>query len=184
MLAVDEHPQPNQLPSYPVTQLPNYSITKLPNYPIQKMVLMDAAAQSSTRVSSFMRNIDGSDWLRNPELEVVQTTKDKGPGSNWARGHGYIGGVVKPVPPLTLHPIADGVYWVNQHVIDNVLNYAGRGARVLGRYTYEYVDQRGVEIVAVAHLPVVRTEPGVELNARHAPKVGQDHARGLVQGVV
>src|ERR1700722_10841818 len=41
-------------------------------------------AQSSTRVSSFMRNIDGSDWLRNPELEVVQTSKEKGgPGSSF-----------------------------------------------------------------------------------------------------
>src|SRR5262249_26586034 len=43
----------------------------------------DGVAQSSTRVSSFMRNIDGSEWLRNPELEVVQTTKDKGTGSNF-----------------------------------------------------------------------------------------------------
>jgi type IV pilus assembly protein PilN len=41
----------------------------------------DGVAQSSTRVSSFMRNIDGSEWLRNPELEVVQTAK--GPGSNF-----------------------------------------------------------------------------------------------------
>ena len=43
----------------------------------------DGVAQSSTRVSSFMRNIDGSEWLRNPELEVVQTAKDKGTGSNF-----------------------------------------------------------------------------------------------------
>ncbi|HEY3785461.1 MAG TPA: PilN domain-containing protein [Steroidobacteraceae bacterium] len=43
----------------------------------------DGVAQSSTRVSSFMRNIDSSEWLRNPELEVVQTTKDNGPGSNF-----------------------------------------------------------------------------------------------------
>src|SRR5438874_7000249 len=35
----------------------------------------EGVAQSSTRVSSFMRNIDSSDWLRNPELEVVQTAK-------------------------------------------------------------------------------------------------------------
>jgi type IV pilus assembly protein PilN len=42
----------------------------------------DGVAQSSTRVSSFMRNIDGSEWLRNPELEVVQTSK--GPGSNFS----------------------------------------------------------------------------------------------------
>ena len=43
----------------------------------------EGVAQSSTRVSSFMRNIDGSDWLRNPELEVVQTSKATGPGSNF-----------------------------------------------------------------------------------------------------
>ena len=43
----------------------------------------EGVAQSSTRVSSFMRNIDGSEWLRNPELEVVQTTKDKGNGSSF-----------------------------------------------------------------------------------------------------
>ena len=30
-----------------------------------------------------MRNIDGSDWLRNPELEVVQTSKTSGPGSSF-----------------------------------------------------------------------------------------------------
>ena len=43
----------------------------------------DGVAQSSTRVSSFMRNIDASQWLRNPELEVVQTTKTSGPGSSF-----------------------------------------------------------------------------------------------------
>ena len=30
-----------------------------------------------------MRNIDGSQWLRNPALEVVQTTKGSGPGSSF-----------------------------------------------------------------------------------------------------
>jgi type IV pilus assembly protein PilN len=43
----------------------------------------DGVAQSSTRVSSFMRNIDASDWLKNPELEVVQTNQGNGPGSNF-----------------------------------------------------------------------------------------------------
>jgi type IV pilus assembly protein PilN len=33
----------------------------------------EGVAQSSTRVSAFMRNIDGSSYLRNPELEIVQT---------------------------------------------------------------------------------------------------------------
>ena len=33
----------------------------------------EGVAQSSTRVSAFMRNIDGSNYLKNPELEIVQT---------------------------------------------------------------------------------------------------------------
>ena len=48
-----------------------------------KRFKFEGVAQSSTRVSSFMRNIDGSEWLRNPELEVVQTGKDKSPGSSF-----------------------------------------------------------------------------------------------------
>ncbi len=43
----------------------------------------EGVAQSSTRVSSFMRNIDGSDWLKNPELEVVQTAKSGTAGSSF-----------------------------------------------------------------------------------------------------
>jgi len=49
----------------------------------EKRLKFDGVAQSSTRVSSFMRNIDGSQWLRNPELEVVQTSKASGPGSSF-----------------------------------------------------------------------------------------------------
>src|SRR3954469_22808206 len=36
----------------------------------------EGVAQSSTRVSAFMRNIDGSNYLKNPELEVVETKKE------------------------------------------------------------------------------------------------------------
>jgi len=39
-------------------------------------------AQSSTRVSSFMRNIDSSTWMDNPELQVVETTKDSPTGGS------------------------------------------------------------------------------------------------------
>jgi type IV pilus assembly protein PilN len=37
----------------------------------------EGVAQSSTRVSAFMRNIDGSSYLKNPELEIVKTNDDK-----------------------------------------------------------------------------------------------------------
>jgi type IV pilus assembly protein PilN len=35
-------------------------------------------AQSSTRVSTFMRNIDSSVWMDNPVLQVVESAKDGG----------------------------------------------------------------------------------------------------------
>src|SRR5213082_909901 len=49
----------------------------------ERRLRFDGVAQSSTRVSSFMRNIDASQWLRNPELEVVQTAKGPTPGSRF-----------------------------------------------------------------------------------------------------
>jgi type IV pilus assembly protein PilN len=37
---------------------------------------IDGVAQSSTRVSALMRNISASQWLKEPELEVVQSKSD------------------------------------------------------------------------------------------------------------
>jgi len=39
-------------------------------------------AQSSTRVSTFMRNIDASAWMDNPELQVVESAKDSPTGGS------------------------------------------------------------------------------------------------------
>jgi type IV pilus assembly protein PilN len=38
-----------------------------------KQLKFEGVAQSSTRVSTFMRNISGSQWLKDPELEVVES---------------------------------------------------------------------------------------------------------------
>jgi type IV pilus assembly protein PilN len=46
-------------------------------------IKFDGVAQSSTRVSSFMRNIDSSEWLKNPALEVVESKKGEGLGSSF-----------------------------------------------------------------------------------------------------
>lgn len=37
---------------------------------------MDGMAESSTRVSSLMRNVEASQWLQAPGLEVVESTQD------------------------------------------------------------------------------------------------------------
>ncbi|MEO0574033.1 MAG: PilN domain-containing protein [Pseudomonadota bacterium] len=42
-----------------------------------RQIRVAGVAQSSTRVSSYMRNIDGSEWVGTPDLEKIQTV-DRG----------------------------------------------------------------------------------------------------------
>lgn len=44
---------------------------------------IEGLAQSSTRVSTFMRNIDESKWMRNPALEVIETRENAVLGANF-----------------------------------------------------------------------------------------------------
>ncbi len=60
-----------------VASLPDgVSVTQV----VQKgnLITIDGVAQSNARVSSFMRNLDESDWLKNPELEIIQAKDEAG----------------------------------------------------------------------------------------------------------
>jgi type IV pilus assembly protein PilN len=46
-------------------------------------IKFEGVAQSSTRVSAFMRNIDGSTYLKDPGLEVVETKKASAVGATF-----------------------------------------------------------------------------------------------------
>ncbi len=48
-----------------------------------KKIEFNGVAQSSTRVSAFMRNIDASESLVSPELKVIQTGSNTGPGAQF-----------------------------------------------------------------------------------------------------
>lgn len=41
---------------------------------------IQGVAQSNTRVADFMRSIDASQWLKDPEIEVTESTKGNVPG--------------------------------------------------------------------------------------------------------
>ncbi len=56
-------------------------------------------------------------------------------------------------------PIARGVYWFDQHVIDKFVNALGWGARRLGIFTYDIVDQKVVD-GAVNEIAEVTGETG------------------------
>ena len=45
-----------------------------------KRLKFDGVAQSSTRVSTFMRNIEGSEWLQHPELDIVHSASNAAGG--------------------------------------------------------------------------------------------------------
>ena len=42
-------------------------------------------------------------------------------------------------------PIARGANWVNQNVIDKVVNTAGESARDSGRWVYRWIDQGAID---------------------------------------
>jgi len=64
----------------------------------------EGVAQSSTRVSAFMRNIDGSSYLKNPELEVVETKKDNVVGATFVLYADQSGGETDAAPEATTKP--------------------------------------------------------------------------------
>src|SRR4029077_4288825 len=47
-----------------------------------KKLEMKGVAQSSTRVSTSLRNIDSSSWMDNPQLQVVEVAKDSPTGGS------------------------------------------------------------------------------------------------------
>jgi NADH-quinone oxidoreductase subunit L len=51
--------------------------------------------------------------------------------------HGVAGGLSGPV--------ARAAYWINQNIIDGIVNGVGIVTRAVGRFTYEVIDQKGVD---------------------------------------
>jgi type IV pilus assembly protein PilN len=64
----------------------------------------EGVAQSSTRVSAFMRNIDGSSYLKNPDLEVVETKKDNVVGATFVLYAEQSGGGAEVEPDESTKP--------------------------------------------------------------------------------
>jgi NADH-quinone oxidoreductase subunit L len=58
-------------------------------------------------------------------------------------------------------PIAATAYWVNQHVLDGVVNTAGKGATAVGRFAYEIIDQKVVDGVVNGSGSLARESGGV-----------------------
>lgn len=46
-------------------------------------ITIEGVAESNSRISSFMRNMDKSDWLTDPELIVIEANKKEFPNASW-----------------------------------------------------------------------------------------------------
>ena len=64
------------------------------------------------------------------------------------------------------------MYWINQNVIDGIVNGAGRAGRKIGSWTYRYVDQ-GVVDGAVNASGYMASESGHALQPVQSGKVNQ-----------
>src|SRR5262245_27573475 len=69
-------------------------------------------------------------------------------------------------------PVARGINWFNQHILDGIVDGAGRGATVVGRWTYRYIDQGVIDNV-VNGTGVASEEAGQELRKIQTGKVQQ-----------
>jgi type IV pilus assembly protein PilN len=49
----------------------------------EKRIELKGVAQSSTRVASYMRNIDSSEWLKDPALQILETKGTSDAGSQF-----------------------------------------------------------------------------------------------------
>ena len=53
----------------------------------------------------------------------------------------FINGIIRKIQ----YPIARAAYWVNQNVIDGVVNGVGIGSRKVAGFVYDIIDQKGVD---------------------------------------
>jgi type IV pilus assembly protein PilN len=76
-----------------------------------KVIKFEGVAQSATRVSAFMRNIESAEWLKNAELEVIETKKGEPLGSTFklsADQVTHVGGVDDDSAPKKTGPARRG----------------------------------------------------------------------------
>ena len=89
-------------------------------------------------------------WLDRKELRALKGLTDRNAAAK--AGHAFLvkkyylddfyeGTVVAGIKG----PLARAAYWVNQNVIDAVVNAAGRSSTGLGRLVYRFVDQDVVD---------------------------------------
>jgi NADH-quinone oxidoreductase subunit L len=80
----------------------------------------------------------------------------------------YEGVIVRAIA----HPIARAAYWINQHVIDGIVNGIGELGKRIGAWTYRWVDQ-GVVDGTVNGTGIIAEETGEALRPVQSGRINQ-----------
>jgi NADH-quinone oxidoreductase subunit L len=80
----------------------------------------------------------------------------------------FINGVIRPIQ----YPIARAAYWINQNVIDAVVNGVGVGSRKAAYVAYDIIDQKGIDGV-VNGAGLSAEEGGIVLRRTQTGRVQQ-----------
>lgn len=77
---------------------------------------------------------------------LTQRSKVLGAGHTFLVNKYYLDALYENVIVRAVaHPIAQAAYWVNQHVLDGIVNAVGLGGKRTGEWIYRNVDQRVVD---------------------------------------
>ena len=122
------------------------------------------AAAISLTVAILGIGIAGYLWFQHEELGpfkgLTQRNKLAHAGYEFLANKYYLDALYENVIVASIKgPIAAAAYWVNQNVIDAVINGTARGARAAGKFTYEKLDQKGVD-GAVNEVAAITGESG------------------------
>ncbi|MFT3851535.1 MAG: NADH-quinone oxidoreductase subunit L [Ilumatobacteraceae bacterium] len=78
----------------------------------------------------------------------------------------------KGIVHAVAHPIAQAAYWINQHVLDGIVNAVGLGGKRTGQWVYRNIDQRVVD-GAVNGSGAVARETGGALRPVQSGRINQ-----------
>ena len=124
-----------------------------------------AGGRSRSSVAALGIGIAAYFWFEREELRRAQgphrsATSSRTPGYTFLVNKYYLDDLYEDVIVGGIKgPIARGAYWVNQNVIDGVVNGAGTARRAVGRFAYDDVDQKVRRRRGQRRRPSHRREP-------------------------
>jgi NADH-quinone oxidoreductase subunit L len=105
---------------------------------------------------------------------LTQRNKVLGAGHRFLVNKYYLDDLYeKVIVHAVAHPIAQAAYWINQNVLDGIVNAVGKGGRRTGEWVYKYVDQGAIDGLAVNGSGKAARGTGGALRPLQSGKVNQ-----------